>query len=214
MTEDTVTPELPDRMTKLPKDKHGRPVPAFVEWFEGVPDFRVMRSDFLIDAHRFSLCWVCGQRRGRTVTFVIGPMCAVNRVSAEPPSHYECARYSALACPFLTRPDMVRRDRHMPQEHIPAPGVMLTRNPGVTLLWTTRDYSPFWVPESRGFLFRVGVPDKVEWWSEGREATQREVLAAIESGLPSLQEVARKEGRRAEAELERDLSAAMKLVPA
>lgn len=31
------------------------------------------------------------------MTFVVGPMCELNRISGEPPSHRECAEFSA-AC--------------------------------------------------------------------------------------------------------------------
>jgi hypothetical protein len=35
-------------------------------------------------------------------SFVVGPMCGINRNSAEPPSHKECAQWSARNCPFLS----------------------------------------------------------------------------------------------------------------
>jgi hypothetical protein len=209
------TPEPPSQIARLPKDKHGRPVPAFVQWIDGVPDFRVMRGDFLADAHRFSLCWVCGQRRGRIVTFAIGPMCAVNRTSAEPPSHYDCALYSALACPFLSNPRMKRRERGLPEDKFVA-GNMIERNPGVTLLWTTRTYKPFRVPAAQGggALFELGDPEKVEWYAESRTATRDEVMESIKTGLPALTAMADAEGNGAPAELDRMVARALPLVPA
>ena len=55
-------------------------------------------------------CWVCGDPLGVHLTFPIGPMCALNRTISEPPSHHECASWSARNCPFLSRPHMVRRE--------------------------------------------------------------------------------------------------------
>src|SRR5262245_2742625 len=96
-------PPVPERMRKLPLHR-GYPVPWFVEWIEGVPDFRIMDGRKLVRAVKEKRCWVCGELMGSYLAFTIGPMCAVNRISAEPPSHRECASFSARGCPFLTRP--------------------------------------------------------------------------------------------------------------
>ena len=212
MTADWRSVPLPDRMRRLPKDSAGRPVPRFVEWIDGVPDFRVMSFDHLRLAVRLKLCWVCAQPLGANATFTIGPMCAVNRVSAEPPSHLDCATYSALACPFLSNPARVRREAHIPDGAVVPAGISIPRNPGVALLWTTRSWKV--EPEGRGVLFRLGDPTRVEWYAEGREATRAEVMASIETGLPTLQEMATQEGQRAVAALETQVADALELVPA
>lgn len=201
--------ELPEAMRRLPTDKHGRPVPWFVAWIDGVPDFRVVGESKITDAVRFDLCWVCGRRRGRFATFVIGPMCAVNRVSAEPPSHADCAAYSARACPFLTRPTMRRRETGLDELDTADPaGHMIERNPGVALLWTSRTWRL--TPDR---LFGVGEPTDVRWYAEGRAATREEVLTSIDAGLPLLREMAEKDGPRAERQLEAMHERALELVP-
>lgn len=196
-----MTIEMPARIARLPRDKHGRPIPWFVHRDEqGVPDFRVVRAHGIADAFRFEKCWVCGDRRGAWSAFVVGPMCAVNRVSAEPPSHRDCAVYSALACPFLSNPAMRRRDSRLPEgTELPA-GEMITRNPGVALVWVTRDWSPF--RAGPGILFRLGDPEETLWFAHGRDATRAEVLASIQTGMPILAEAAERDGRDALAELE------------
>jgi hypothetical protein len=109
-------PPLPPRMRALPISDKGYPVPAFVEWIDGKPDFRVMRADFRLKCVRNNLCWQCGERLSNRLAFVIGPMCAVNRVSSEPPSHRDCALFAASACPFLTLPHAQRREANLPAE--------------------------------------------------------------------------------------------------
>jgi hypothetical protein len=211
MTVDTKTTLMPPAIAKLPRDKHGRPIPWFVYIDEdGVPDFRVVRRDGLSDAYRFDLCWVCGQQRGRHAAFVLGPMCAVNRTSAEPPSHLACALYSAQACPFLTTPNMIRRESNLPEHYDPG-GIMLARNPGVALVWSSRSWKPVRVPN--GVLFDIGSPTSTTWWAHGRPATREEVLASIETGLPALRELAETERNGVEA-LEYATAAAMELIPA
>lgn len=196
-----MTIPMPARIARLPRDKHGRPIPWFVHRdADGVPDFRVVRYNGIPDALRFDLCWVCGQRRGAWAAFVIGPMCAVNRVSPEPPSHRDCAVFSARACPFLANPQMRRRDRNLPEgTELPA-GEMITRNPGVALVWVTRDWRPRRV--DNGLLFGLGDPTETLWYAHGRDATRAEVLTSIQTGMPLLLQTAEKDGADAVAELE------------
>jgi hypothetical protein len=145
---------------------------------------------------------VCGGPLGRYEAFVLGPMCAVNRTSAEPPSHRDCAIWSARNCPFLSRPHARRRENNMPVEpekHVP--GIMLKRNPGVALVWITEHgrWRRRRVPN--GLLFEIGEPVETLWYAEGREATREEVDASIDSGLPALREIAEQEGEGALLEL-------------
>lgn len=225
-------PALPERMKHLPLDHRGFPVPWFVQWFydedgdrsrqvecdHGVvsayADFRVMDGRKLGLAIKQKRCWVCGDRLGSNLAFVIGPMCAVNRVISEPPSHLDCAVFSATACPFLSRPRMKRNEKDLPAGNCPA-GFGLKRNPGVACVWVTRRYSIF-RPHvgAPGILFKLGAPDRVFWFAEGREATREEVMASIESGYPLLKELADQEGPEALRALEAQFMRAMPLVPA
>lgn len=203
--------KVPAAVARLQVDPvRGVPVPYFVAWVDGSPDFRV--TDKLRDAVRFDLCWVCGQRRGRHGTFVIGPMCAVNRNTAEPPCHLDCAVWAVQVCPFMLNPDRRRRESQMPEGHTDPAGHMIRRNPGVSLLWTTRDWRV--ASDGRGgILFDLGDPTAVQWWARGRAATRAEVDASIESGLPLLRAAAEAEGPRAVAALERMHADAQRWLP-
>jgi hypothetical protein len=207
-------PVLPDRMARLRLDPvRSVPVPWFVAWVDGQPDFRVIGPDRIRDALRFKLCWLCGQSMGRYSTFVIGPMCAVNRVSAEPPSHRDCAIYAAQACPFLANPDRRRRESQLPDGVSNPAGEMIRRNPGVTLVWTTKAFTVWNPRDGRGVLIDIGEPHEALWFSHGRAATRDEVEASIESGLPLLHKMAEDEGPKAVAQLQRQNEAARVLLP-
>jgi hypothetical protein len=184
---------LPERMQQLPVDERGYPVPWFVDWLDGKPEFRAMDLHKFVAAIKNRLCWVCGQRLGVHVCFVAGPMCGVNRTSSEPPSHAQCALWSAQNCPFLANPRMVRREDELTdQVRGNVAGISLSRNPGVVMLWHTRTYDVF--PDGKGGrLLHMGEPERVEWYAEGRAATRAEVMASIESGLPALESLARLE---------------------
>ncbi len=206
----------PGRIARLPHNKAGYPVPWFVGWIDGKPDFRVIRPRGIQVALRDKLCWTCGVPflRQEDRAFVIGPMCAVNRVSAEPASHLDCAVFAATHCPFLGTPQMVRRERHMPEGAARPAGEMIRRNPGVALVWVTgyKSWGTF-SDGNGGTLVNVGEPKRVLWFARGREATRAEVMASIDSGLPILRDMAEAEGADAVAELERMHERAVRLVP-
>lgn len=196
-------------------DHRGYPVPWFVQWIDGVPDFRVMDGAKLRRALRDRLCWVCGEKLGKYLTFVIGPMCAVNRTTAEPASHRDCAIFSATACPFLTLPKAQRREANLPEGGVVA-GNMISRNPGVTCLWTTLDYRPFRADRNdgaEGVLLEIGEPTEVLWYTQCREATRAEVLESIHSGLPLLEAEAKRQGLEAEQALARYVERGLRYVP-
>ena len=52
---------IPERIARLPLDKRGFPVPWFVQWDDGVPNFPVMDPDKFRLAISFNRCWCCGQ---------------------------------------------------------------------------------------------------------------------------------------------------------
>lgn len=219
----TLRPELgvlPTRIARLPIDDRGYPVPWFVAWQDGKPEFRAMDGEKFVLAVREKRCWVCGDPLGAHVTFVAGPMCGLNRTSGEPPSHRECAQWSARHCPFLSRPQMVRReDETLNNATLVAEsaGIALARNPGVALLWTTKSYRIFSDGHGKP-LIRMGPAEVLEWYAEGRAATREEVAASVAGGVPALMDVARAqeahEGPGAVKELLQQLSAYVRLYPA
>jgi hypothetical protein len=205
-------PDLPavtERIARLPVCR-GYPVPWFVAWVDesgrprprgcGQPDFRVIAPDALEEAYYGARCWICGEKRGRYAAFVSGPMCGVNRTSAEPPSHPECAGWSVCACPFLSRPYARRREAGLPDGTVDPAGIALRRNPGVALVWGSRDWRR-WIPPGGGWLYDMGTPQEVAWFAEGRPATREEVERSIVTGLPPLCDLAERDGPEAVADL-------------
>jgi hypothetical protein len=203
---------LPTRLRRLPIDDRGYPVPWFVAWVDGKPEFRAMDGEKLSAAIKQRLCWICGEGLGRWLAFPIGAMCAITRTISEPPSHRECAEWSIRNCPFLNNPRAVRDETNKPAEARDPAGFGIKRNPGVVCLWMTREYETF--RDGRGgVLITIGKPEHVTWWREGRPATRAEVEESVESGLPILLNAARSDGRFAVEALERQVIAARALFP-
>lgn len=206
-------PEMPASIAALPRDDRGYPVPWFVAWVDGKPEFRCADVAKLFGAINQKRCWVCGgELDPKQHVFVIGPMCVVNGTTAEPPCHAECAEFSAKACPFLSMPKAVRRDAGIPEGSTDPAGMAIRRNPGVTCLYFCRGYKIVKAPG--GILFRLPGPSMVRWYAEGRKATRAEIMESIETGLPILRQVAEQDGKDSVRELEIMAKAAMRFVPA
>ena len=183
--------DMPDTMTRLPLDKRGYPVPKFVAWINGEPDFRIIAPGWFKKCVEQNLCWLCGCKLGRKKWFVIGPMCCITHASVEPPSHKLCAEFAAKNCPFLTKPMAKRNDRDMPDDIKDPPGVFITRNPGVCAVWETTSYRIVMAPG--GYMIHIGPPGDVSFWREGRPATREEVAKSVEGGIDQLIDMAMKD---------------------
>jgi hypothetical protein len=205
---------LPRHFVGRPLSPTGFPVPWFVSMRDGVPDFVNIHPEKVVEAINRKVCWLCGERLGRYLAFTIGPMCAVNRISAEPPTHLDCARYAVLACPFLVNPRARRNDAAKVPEGGNRFGTMIEDNPGMTAIWITHDYRLGIDREKGGAGFHLGAPLAVEFWKEGRPATRAEVAAKMEERIPILREVARSEGAEAMSALDLQYRKALELLPA
>lgn len=200
---------VPPPMIGRPVDHRGFPVPWFVtqQDSEGLWDFVNIEGARFIQAHRSQLCWVSGTPLGKFRSYVVGPMCVVNRVSADPPVIPSVAVWSARVCPFLSRPRAKRaevgEDVRKAQR-----GIMLERNPGVCAIYTVKGKSSI----TQG-LFNLQDPERVEWFCEGRPATREEVQASMDEGLPALWGMAKAESKEAEIALDAYIKRAEALLP-
>jgi hypothetical protein len=210
---DSRFPDAPDRVARLPVDRRGFPIPWFVAWFDGEPDFRVTDGQKLGQAWASDLCWICGGGLGAYRAWVIGPICVVEGACPEPPAHLDCGQFAARCCPFLANPLMRRNDRRAPQLQKPG-GIMVAQNSEATALWVTRGRGAQPFRAAEGVLFRLNPPERIEWYSNGRLALAHEVSAALDAGLPILRGSANDAGPAAVADLERRLQDIRRWTPA
>lgn len=218
VTTETISPYRPG-IEPVPHRMKGRPIARGypVPWFcpqlpDGTWEFRAAEGGKFQYAIRYGVCWLCGRPLGSHKAFVIGPMCAVNRTTSEPPCHTDCAEWAVKVCPFLTQRQAERREGNKPAGWTPPAGEMIARQPGVALLWQTKHFNLFSDGQG-GVLIRIGDPERVTWWREARPATRAEVLESLDSGLPFLMERAIEDGRAAVAELTQRRAAVDVLLP-
>jgi hypothetical protein len=204
-------PDRPARIQRLPLSSKGYPVPFFVAYVDGEPDFRIADPAKLKRCVRENRCWLCGEPLGRYKAFVLGPMCTVNRIANEPPSHLDCATYAAQACPFLTRPHAHRRTANLTDDRSAPPGLAIMRNPGAVAVWITTSWEL--VRLQGGFLFQIGDPHGVHWYAEGVPASLAEVREGFESGVEILRAAADAQDPAARAYLDRQVAFARAYLP-
>jgi hypothetical protein len=128
---------------------------------------------------------VITQTRSRALHAQVCAHPGVKHTTSEPPSHRDCAEFAVRACPFLTQREEERRAKGLPDDSTKTPGLGLQHNPGVTMLWITKRYRPWGVPEAAireagaqpGVRFEMGEPLVIECYREGHDATMAEIAA-------------------------------------
>lgn len=208
-------PPLPDRIKNLPISPKGYPTPWFVITMpDGTRDFRIADQVKRVRAVKERLCWLCGEKVGIHVSFVIGPMCAVNRNTSEPGCHRECAVFAATACPFLTLPKAQYREANLPKEKS-MPVHAIPGNPGACCIWTTKTFKPYRAgPDPIDWLIRLGEPTSVLWYCEGKPATREQIQKSLDERIHFLEEAAAQDGPEGKAALAQYVDRAMKYLPA
>lgn len=178
---------MPARIAKLPVSEQGYPIPWFVPWRDGQPLPELADPVKRMKAISGRRCWVCGEPLGTYLAFILGSMCLVNRITAEPAMHKECAEYTVKVCPFLTKPKMKRNSSDNKRQGDKAPGIMIERNPGVCAVYVTRAFKTI-NDGAGGRVIQVGLCISVDYYREGRPATRAEVIESMQSGLPLLKQ--------------------------
>jgi hypothetical protein len=179
MNRSRALPAPPRGIARLPVDHRGYPIPWFVAYLDGRPDFRVIDPANLASALKHQRCWICGGSLSTWKTFVLGPRCVLQAISGEPPNHDECAAYAARVCPFLALPHSMRREANLP-EAITVNTMMVKENPGITALWRARRYRVGRNADGSLLLHIAGNPESLVWYTEGRPATLAESRSALE----------------------------------
>jgi len=199
-------------MRALPVDERGIPVPWFVDWVAGKPDFRVVDGRKLVEGWKRDLCWICGKQLYAFRAWVVGPVSMINRCTGEPPAHLECARTALTQCPFLSNPHM-KRNRDALPAHGSGGGELIERNSGLSSAWITKGRGGELFNPGNGPLFRIFEPQKVEWFYRGAAAADDDIRIEFEEAAQSLRDSDRRYGPAALSNLESRIRACARWLP-
>lgn len=182
----------PAAMTSRPVDHRGFYVPWFVtrKTEDDLWDFAGIDVRRFHEARLNKICWVSGAPLGKYASFVVGPMCCINRIAGDPPTKREIAEWSAKVCPFLSRP--LAKRPSIPEEHVTG-GIMVPDNPGTVAVWTclTKDI----VYDRPSNLFFMGDPTSIEFFHKGEPATKDQTREAMKIGARRIKQMAEQEDR-------------------
>lgn len=102
---------IPKELQHLQVDERGYPIPYFVSWIDGKPEFRFIdhkRQEMIIER---KVCHVCGLKLPKDYCyFISGPIGYQNRISSDAAMHRVCAEFSLRACPHLYLQKAERRE--------------------------------------------------------------------------------------------------------
>lgn len=128
--------DIPKELSHLKIDPRGYPIPYFVSWIEGKPEFRFLdhkRQEMIIAK---GVCHICGKKLNKDYNYVIsGPVGYQNRISSDAAMHRICAEFSLRACPHLYLQKAERRENdELGKMVAAAPSVVIKDKPPVLLL--------------------------------------------------------------------------------
>jgi hypothetical protein len=104
--------EIPPFLSHLKVDERGYPIPFFVAYVKGKPDFRMIDPKKFNYCFEQDLCFVCGKKHVKKNYFIVtGPQGLANGVHSDCPSHRGCLEYSLKICPHLFFESSQRNER-------------------------------------------------------------------------------------------------------
>jgi hypothetical protein len=194
----------PDRIARLPHDSRGLPIPWNVlRGPDGTPFFTVNDDRRAWRALREHLCPLCGERLGRWLWWVGGPLSAFdpNGWYLDLPGHHDCITFALAACPYLAAPkyigriDVANPSKLPPEARILLDETMITDRPDV-FVCVGNDVIE---AQERGLLVPYTRPARpylaYEFWRHGARLPEHRVMPILrgifgaEWTLPKVREV-------------------------
>lgn len=146
----------------------GFPVPWFVAYVDGKPDFRMIDPKKMQYALEQDKCFVCGKKHIKGLYFFItGPMGLANGVHSDCPLHLDCAKYSLQICPHLFFERTQRNETGDLYKYVSATTGQagIKEKPSELYLIKANKYKTIPGPEG-GRLIKFNVVDFEEFWYE------------------------------------------------
>ncbi len=158
---------MPDRLARRPQFR-GFPVPyTTLTRADGTHDFKVTDETTRAECLSRRLCALCGEKLDYWIAFIGGESLIDLREFYDPAMHEDCARYAAVACPFLANSEAsYASPNYAPGEVAHTHYVASSERPKRMGLYVTRSYQ---VVERRISatetvqIVRAGKPKSIDW---------------------------------------------------
>ncbi len=147
-------------------DKTGYPIPFFVAYRDGIPDFRLLDQQKQLYCVDQKLCAICGKKLIKDAYyFISGPMGFANKISTDPAMHQECAIYSLETCPHLHFEKAQRRETGIEDLHKEGQADLhILDKPNVMIMAKARHFDKFPNPAQRGAWLIRYKPVSFDAW--------------------------------------------------
>ena len=129
--------EIPKELSHLKVDPRGYPIPFFVSYVDGKPEFRFLNTDRVLMIIDKKLCHICGKKLPKDYCyFIAGPLGLKNGISSDAGMHRVCAEFSLKACPhlFFQNADYRVNDELAKKYHRAAHPSLITTKPDILYL--------------------------------------------------------------------------------
>lgn len=169
---------IPSVMKGLKRDKRGYPIPFFVGYIKGKPEFRFLDPKKKLLCLEENLCSICGQPLKRNeFYFISGPAGLANRTSSDTPMHLQCAEYSLQVCPYLHYRNFERREDELSKEIQLQPSAIIPEKPNALYLIRSNCYTV-------AFVRMLQDPMVLMYESTGfKKYTYKDNLLVAEDGI-------------------------------
>lgn len=183
----------PYRISLLPHDKRGFPVPwNVVVNTDGSGAFTVNDSRKSWQAIRESLCPICGQRLGKWRWFCGGPQSAFHEHGwyLDLPAHQECIEFALKVCPYLSMPrylgriDVPNPEKLPPEAHVLVDETVIPERPAVFVAVAAIKIE---INPKGGLMSPYVRPARplLTWtyWRHGKQLSDEEALPLLPQGI-------------------------------
>jgi len=102
---------IPPFLDHLKVDARGYPIPFFVPYIDGKPDFRFVTAEKIHLCVEKKLCGICGKKLFEFSYFCTGPVGLQSGSHSDPPAHKQCLEYALKTCPHLVFEKTTRNER-------------------------------------------------------------------------------------------------------
>jgi hypothetical protein len=102
---------IPKELAHLKIDERGYPVPFFVPYVNGKPNFRFTDHEKIWESVESNRCGVCGKKLYKDYSYIItGVIGMGNRVSSDAAMHRVCAEFALVSCPHMFYEKATRKE--------------------------------------------------------------------------------------------------------